>query len=81
MKRNLASRAALIGLLVAASGCTSSAKRTALPEGTRFTAATDASSSARRSALSRRCRISTAPLAPMTAISALGQARYRSLPT
>jgi len=44
MKRNLASRAALIGLLVAASGCTSSAKRTALPEGTRFTAATDASS-------------------------------------
>lgn len=44
MKRNLASRAALIGLLVATSGCTSSAKRTALPEGTRFTAATDASS-------------------------------------
>ena len=44
MKRNLASRAALIGLLVAASGCTSSAKQTALPEGTRFTAATDASS-------------------------------------
>jgi len=44
MKRTLASRAALIGLAVAASGCTSSAKRTALPEGTRFTAATDASS-------------------------------------
>lgn len=44
MKRILASRAALIGLLVATSGCTSSAKRTALPEGTRFTAATDASS-------------------------------------
>lgn len=44
MKRNLASRAALIGLVVATSGCTSSAKRTALPEGTRFTAATDASS-------------------------------------
>jgi len=44
MTRNLASRAALIGLLVATSGCTSSAKRTALPEGTRFTAATDASS-------------------------------------
>lgn len=44
MKRYLASRAALIGLVVATSGCTSSAKRTALPEGTRFTAATDASS-------------------------------------
>ena len=44
MKRTLASRAALIGLAVAASGCTSSAERTALPEGTRFTAATDASS-------------------------------------
>jgi hypothetical protein len=44
MMRNLASRAALIGLVVATSGCTSSAKRTALPEGTRFTAATDASS-------------------------------------
>jgi hypothetical protein len=44
MKRNLASRAALIGLFLATSGCTSSAKRTALPEGTRFTAATDASS-------------------------------------
>jgi len=44
MKRTLASRAALIGLAVAIGGCTSSAKRTALPEGTRFTAATDASS-------------------------------------
>ena len=44
MKRTLASRAALIGLAVATGGCTSSAKRTALPEGTRFTAATDASS-------------------------------------
>lgn len=44
MKRSLASRAALIGLAVAIGGCTSSAKRTALPEGTRFTAATDASS-------------------------------------
>jgi hypothetical protein len=44
MKRNLASRAALIGLVVATSGCMSSAKQTALPEGTRFTAATDASS-------------------------------------
>jgi hypothetical protein len=44
MKRTLASRAALIGLAVAIGGCTSSAKRTALPEGTRFTAATDTSS-------------------------------------
>lgn len=44
MKRNLASHVALIGLVVATTGCTSSAKRTALPEGTRFTAATDASS-------------------------------------
>lgn len=44
MTRNLASRVALIGLVVATTGCTSSAKRTALPEGTRFTAATDASS-------------------------------------
>ncbi|WP_066819442.1 LytR C-terminal domain-containing protein [Sphingomonas mali] len=44
MKRNLASRVALIGLVAATCGCTSSAKRTALPEGTRFTAATDASS-------------------------------------
>lgn len=44
MKRTLASRAALIGLAAAIGGCTSSAKRTALPEGTRFTAATDASS-------------------------------------
>jgi hypothetical protein len=44
MKRTLASRAALIGMAVATSGCMSSAKRTALPEGTRFTAATDASS-------------------------------------
>ena len=32
MKRTLASRAALIGLAVAIGGCTSSAKRTALPD-------------------------------------------------
>jgi len=44
MKRTLYSRVALIALFAATSGCTSSAKRTALPEGTRFTAATDASS-------------------------------------
>ena len=43
-KRTLYSRVALIALFAATSGCTSSAKRTALPEGTRFTAATDASS-------------------------------------
>ena len=44
MKRTLYSRVALIALFAATSGCTSSVKRTALPEGTRFTAATDASS-------------------------------------
>jgi hypothetical protein len=44
MKRTLYSRVALLTVFVATSGCTSSAKRTALPEGTRFTAATDASS-------------------------------------
>jgi hypothetical protein len=44
MKQNLYSRVALIALFAATSGCMGSAKRTALPEGTRFTAATDASS-------------------------------------
>jgi hypothetical protein len=44
MNRNIALRVSIIGLVVATSGCMSSAKRTALPEGTRFTAATDASS-------------------------------------
>jgi hypothetical protein len=44
MNRNITLRLAIIGMAVATSGCMSSAKRTALPEGTRFTAATDASS-------------------------------------
>ncbi|HEX7850766.1 MAG TPA: hypothetical protein VF485_13635, partial [Sphingomonas sp.] len=44
MKRDIVLRVGIIGLFVATSGCMSSAKRTALPEGTRFTAATDASS-------------------------------------
>lgn len=44
MKRDITLGVAILGLVAATSGCTSSAKRTALPEGTRFTAATDASS-------------------------------------
>jgi hypothetical protein len=44
MKRDIALRVGIIGLVVATSGCMSSAKQAALPEGTRFTAATDASS-------------------------------------
>jgi len=44
MKQTFHSRIALIALFAVTSGCMSSAKRTALPEGTRFTAATDASS-------------------------------------
>ena len=44
MKRDITLRVAIVGLFVATSGCMGSAKRTALPEGTRFTAATDASS-------------------------------------
>jgi hypothetical protein len=44
MTQNLTLRVATIGLFVATSGCMSSAKQAALPEGTRFTAATDASS-------------------------------------
>jgi hypothetical protein len=44
MNRNITLRLAIIGMAAATSGCMSSAKRTALPEGTRFTAATDASS-------------------------------------
>lgn len=44
MNGNITLRVSIIGLVVATGGCMSSAKRTALPEGTRFTAATDASS-------------------------------------
>jgi len=44
MTQNLALRVAIVGLFVATSGCMTSAKRAALPEGTRFTANTDASS-------------------------------------
>jgi len=44
MKRDITLRIGIIGLFVATSGCMSSAKQAALPEGTRFTAATDASS-------------------------------------
>lgn len=44
MTRDITLRVGIIGLFVATSGCMSSAKQTALPEGTRFTAATDASS-------------------------------------
>jgi len=44
MKRDIALRVGIIGLVVATSGCMSSSKQAALPEGTRFTAATDASS-------------------------------------
>jgi len=44
MKRTLYAHVALVALFAATSGCMGSAKRTALPEGTRFTAAPDASS-------------------------------------
>lgn len=46
MKRDLPLRVAIAGLLAATSGCTMSANRAALPEGTRFTADATASSTA-----------------------------------